>query len=224
MPPKVNLLEARNLGRRRPDGTGWLLDDVSLEVGPGERIALAGPSGAGKTILLRCMALLDPLDVGEVRWQGWPIRRDAVPLFRKAVIYVHQRPALFDETVEAALRRPFSLKVHRRKQFDRSRVLGLLASLGRGEDFLDKRVADLSGGEIQIAALVRAVQLDPSVLLLDEPTAALDRGTTAAAEAMLLAWLDQARADRALIWISHDAEQARRVGQKVVMMEGGRIV
>jgi putative ABC transport system ATP-binding protein len=131
---------------------------------------------------------------------------------------------LFDETVEAALRRPFSLKVHRGKEFDRARAVRFLADLGRGEDFLEKRVADLSGGEAQIAALIRAIQLEPSVLLLDEPTAALDSGATEAVEKMILCWLDEARADRALVWISHNADQAQRVGEKIVMMEGGRIV
>ena len=179
------LLEADHIGRRQPNGPAWLLDDVSLEIEPGARLALAGPSGGGKTLLLRALARLDPLDRGEVRYHGQGIHHDAVPQFRATVIYLHQRAALIEETVEAALRRPFALTVHRQRKFDRRRVAELLSALGREAAFLEKKVAELSGGEIQIAALVRALQLDPKILLLDEPTSALDGPTATAVEQLI---------------------------------------
>ena len=138
-------------------------------------MAVCGPSGAGKTLLLRALALLDPLDSGEILWTGRPVARDQVPRFRREAIYLHQRSAVLEDNVEAALRQPFSLRVYRQRQFDRDRAVSFLEQLGRDEAFLAKRVRDLSGGEMQITALVRALQLDPTVLLLDEPTSALDR-------------------------------------------------
>ena len=224
MPPNTPLLEARHIGRRHPDGRQWLLEDVSLEIGPGEQLAVVGPSGSGKTLLLRALALLDPFDQGEVRWRDRPVRRDEIPAFRRQAVYLHQRPALLEETVEAALRRPFSLRSHRAGRFDRDRVLRWLGELDRDDSFLEKRVPDLSGGEIQIAALLRAIQLDPALLLLDEPTAALDARTTSTTEQLLDRWVEESAGARALVWVSHDAEQARRVARRTLCVDGGRIV
>jgi putative ABC transport system ATP-binding protein len=217
------LLEAKEISRRRADDHGWLLDHVSLAVPAGARLAVAGPSGAGKTLFLRAMAMLDPLDGGGVYWRGQTMHRDGIPRFRQAVSYLHQRPALLEGTVEAALRRPFALKIHSRQQFDRQRAIDLLAQLGRDGPFLDKSTADLSGGEMQITALVRALLLDPTVLLLDEPTAALDPQATTAVEELLDRWLSDRATERAMVWVSHDAEQARRVSQRTITMEAGKV-
>ena len=225
MPPDAALLEARHIGRRHADGHRWLLEDVSLEVRPGERLAVVGASGSGKTLLLRALALLDPLHRGEVLWRGQPVRRDEIPAFRRQAVYLHQRPALPEDTVEAALRRPFSLRCHRqRRQFDRDRIVRQLGQLGRDESFLAKKVADLSGGESQITALLRAIQLDPALLLLDEPTAALDSRTSRAAEQLLVGWIDESPHRRAFVWVSHDAAQAERFVQRSLCVEGGRVV
>jgi putative ABC transport system ATP-binding protein len=217
------ILEADHIGRRHPDGCAWLLDDVTLALEPGTRLVLTGPSGAGKTLLLRALARLDPLDRGEVRYGGQALHHDAVPHYRASVIYLHQRAALIEDTVEAALRRPYTLKVHRKQVFDRRRVAELLSALQRDATFLEKKVADLSGGEIQITALVRALQLDPTILLLDEPTAALDGPTATAVEQLIDRWLGEGD-QRAMIWVSHNEAQARRIGGSTIRMEAGRLV
>ncbi len=221
-PSQGAILEADRIGRRHPNGQSWLLQDVSLVIGPATRLVLAGPSGAGKTLLLRALARLDPLDCGEVRYRGQPLHHDAIPPFRSMVVYVHQRATLIEETVEAALQKPYSLKVHRQRKFDRGRAVDLLSALERDERFLGKKVADLSGGEMQVAALVRVLQLDPMILLLDEPTAALDGPTAVAAEVLIDRWLNQ-NPQRAMVWVSHDEAQAGRVGRTRVIMEGGRM-
>jgi putative ABC transport system ATP-binding protein len=199
------------------------LDGVSLKVYPDQRLAIVGPSGSGKTLLLRAMVLLDPLQSGEIRWQGRLVSHSDVPGFRRQAIYLHQRPSLREPTVEASLRQPFSLRANRARQFDRERLVGLLAELGRDASFLDKRSRDLSGGEMQIVALVRALQLEPTLLLLDEPTAALDARTAEAAERLLHGWIEKVPG-RAMVWVSHDPAQSDRMAQTTVQMMGGRIV
>jgi len=218
------LLEGQSLGRRHPAASGWLLQEVSLRIEAGSRWAISGPSGSGKTLLLRALALLDPVDAGDVLWQGRPVRHDEVPLFRSQAIYVHQRPALLEESVEAALQQPLRLRVHRRRAYCRARVLELLAALGRDAEFLEKNVRDLSGGEMQIVGLVRAIQLNPRVMLLDEPTAALDPATAGRLEQLMLRWVSEGSEPRAMVWVTHDVEQAGRVASHTARIEAGRLV
>jgi len=224
MSGEQSILEARKIGRRSTGASEWLLQEVSLAVSAGDRLAVVGPSGAGKTVLLRALAMIDPLEAGSLWWRGERVSGSAVPLFRSRVVYLQQRPALVDGTVEDNLRRPFQLGTHRHRRFCRARALAMLESLGRDVAFLAKGHHDLSGGEAQVVALVRALQLDPEVLLLDEPTAALDAATTRAAECWLLRWLDERPATRAHVWVTHDADQARRVAGRAVSIKAGRLV
>jgi putative ABC transport system ATP-binding protein len=216
-------IEATGIGRRDRKSGGWLIRGASVAVGFGERLGVLGPSGAGKTVLLRALALLDPLDEGSIRWGGRVVHGEAVPDYRKRVIYLHQRPALAEGTVEDNLRSPFGLQAHRDRSFDPARAEALLASLGRGPEFLAKSSRDLSGGESQIVGLIRAVQLEPSALLLDEPTASLDPTTARAAEELLGDWLAAKPDGRALVWVSHDADQARRMTGRRLHLRAGRI-
>jgi putative ABC transport system ATP-binding protein len=216
-------LEVRAIGRRHPKDRGWLIRDVSLAIAPGERLGILGPTGAGKTVLLRALALLDPLHAGSIHWRGRAIAGDAVPGYRTQVIYLHQRPALIEGTVEDNLRYPFTLKAHAAKRFDNDRVVQLLESLGRPAAFLAKPSRDLSGGESQIAALIRAIQLAPAILLLDEPTASLDPATARDVEGLIDAWFAAGARVRSLVWISHDRDQALRVTDRRLTMRAGRL-
>jgi UDP-glucose/iron transport system ATP-binding protein len=216
-------IELVNVARRDPKAENWLIRDVCCTIHFGDRLGVFGPSGAGKTVLLRALAMLDPLDAGEIRWKGQTVRGEAVPLYRRHVVYLHQRPALAEGSVEESLRAPFTLKAHRERLFGRGPVVELLAALGRDGAFLDKSCRDLSGGEAQIVALVRAVQLEPAVLLLDEPTASLDPATAQAVEDLLGRWLLARASERALVWVSHDRDQALRMTGRRISLRSGRL-
>jgi putative ABC transport system ATP-binding protein len=216
-------LQACGLGRRIPGSEDWLLRGVCIAVRPGDRLALTGPSGAGKTVLLRAVALLDAHDEGSIEWEGRSLSGEAIPAYRKQVVYLHQRPALFDGTVEDNLKYPFTLKAHQAKRFDRARAVCILETLKRDEAFLEKSSRDLSGGEAQIVALIRCLQLDPAMLLLDEPTASLDRATADATEELLNRWQHEASHERSFIWVSHDLEQAKRMSDRRLQMHLGGI-
>lgn len=222
-PTSVPILQAVSLSRR-DDATGaWLLRDVSLSVQAGDRLGLAGPSGAGKTLLLRALARLDPLNEGDLLWYGAAVFGSSVPAFRARIIYLHQRPVLMEGTVESNLRLPLTLGNHRQRQFERKCVIAWLEQFGRDESFLDKRNQDLSGGEAQLAGLVRAVQLEPQMLLLDEPTSGLDRDTAARVEEFAAGWLSERPDARAYVWVSHDTRQTDRMCDRVLTINGGRL-
>lgn len=214
------MLEARAIERRA--GGHRLLHRLSLAICGGERIALSGPSGAGKTVLLRALALLDPLDGGEIRLDGRPVEPAGVPAYRSRVGYLHQTPALAAGTVEANLRLPFTLGAHRHRRFDRDLILQTLGRLGRDERFLGRRRSELSGGEAQITALVRLLQLAPEVLLLDEPTAALDPESAELARRLLRDW-QRGGDGRAYLWVTHDAALGGRVAERSLRLVDGRL-
>ena len=216
------LLEARDLTRQSRDGK-LLLDGVSLAIHRGERWGVTGATGSGKTLLLRALALLDDVDGGEVRWNGSAVRDGDVPQFRRQVVYLHQRPALVEGTVEENLRLPFAFRANREQTFSRDRCVELLSQLHLDDSFLKKSSRDLSGGESQITAIVRAVQLDPLVLLLDEPTASLDSRSTDQVERLITGWFNEARDERAIVWVTHQSEQTERIADRQLQLRQGRV-
>jgi putative ABC transport system ATP-binding protein len=214
-------LEARGVRRRSDRDAKVLLDIPSLEIHAGERVVVSGPSGAGKTLLLRALARLDPIE-GVVSWGGIAIEHDRVPAFRKDVLYVAQRPPSFEGTVEDTLREPFALRVHRGRTFDRERAAQLLGELGRAPELLDKPARELSGGEQQSVALVRALLVEPTFLLLDEPTASLDPDGAVRAERVIDAWTKE-NPERATVWVSHDPALAARFATRALVLAGGLV-
>ena len=165
--------------------------------------------------------MLDPIDSGSMQWRGADIPDAKVSEFRSRVMYLHQQPVGREGTVESALREPFELTAHRDKRFSRRQIVQWLKQIGKPESFLNQSHLDLSGGESQIVALLRAMQLDPNILLLDEPTSALDADTGSNVESLLLDWA--AVGDRALVWITHDAAQASRISNRTIRIAGGRL-
>jgi len=196
------LVSLRDAGRRI--GERWVWRGLELDVREGDRLAVRGPSGAGKTLLLRALAGLDALDEGVLLSRGEPVRQ--LPAHRAAVALVGQRPALGTGTVREALREPFAFAVRDGRAYDEDAARDGLAALGRDTGLLDQSVDGLSGGEAQTVGLLRALLTEPTVLLLDEPTAGLDPERTAAVERAVAAFLD-ADAHRAAVWTGHDAVQ-----------------
>ncbi len=215
------LVEAHQIARRDAQRGQWLLHPTDFALRAGERAVLTGPSGSGKSVFLRALALLDPLDGGDVRWHGESVTRGRIVHYRRHIAYLRQRPALLDGSVEDNLRYPYTLAVYRDVRFDPARAGALFAATGRSSDFLARDASELSGGEAQIVALVRVLQLDPEALLLDEPTASLDPESARAVEALVAGWFDEARAVRATVWVSHDPAQAQRVGARHLTMRAG---
>ena len=206
----MSQLSAINLGRKIQ--SRWVWRGVNLVLSPGMCLGLVGATGTGKTLLMRALAGLDPINEGEIKLGNRPLTQCYIPRYRSLVIYLHQRPVLLEGTVETNLKRIYDLSVHHQKYYNPQLVENWFLYLGRSPDFLQQSTQNLSGGETQLVALIRGLQLDPLVLLLDEPTASLDPRTTQQVESLIQRWLAE-NPERACIWTSHDSKQLHRVTQ-----------
>lgn len=207
------LFELRDVSLSR--GGRVVLDSLSADL-PAGATAIVGPSGAGKSTLLRLLnRLVDP-DAGSVAFRDQPLSGYEPRALRRRVSLVSQLPALLEGTVRDNLAYAAHLAG---KGLDCERCLGLA---GLGPEFASRPVEELSVGEQQRVMLGRALAQEPAVLLLDEPTAALDHASRDAVEATL------ARLRRELeisfVLVSHDPEQARRLGDWVIRLERGRAI
>lgn len=164
----MSLLIVNNAGFERKDIT---LSSISFSVAKGEHLTITGPSGGGKSSLLKLIAGLIPLSTGEIIFQGKSMDTYDPIRYRKEVSYCYQSPVLFGETVRDNLNFPYQI---RKQSFDPNHVNRLLEAIGLNDRFLDTLVTNLSGGEKQRIGLLRHLLFMPKILLLDEITSALD--------------------------------------------------
>ena len=183
-----------------------LLKPASLSLLAGECIAIRGPSGAGKTLLLRAIADLDPNE-GLVCLDGRDRSSIAGPEWRRWIGYVPAEPGWWADTVGEH----FS---------EWTTALPVVRELGFPEDAKAWPISRLSNGERLRLALVRALMVRPKILLLDEPTAALDPASVAAVEALIAA---RVQSGLAVLWVTHDAEQAKRIAHRVLVVKDGQV-
>jgi putative ABC transport system ATP-binding protein len=174
-----------------------------------------GPSGAGKSTLLRLLNRLTDPDRGAISFRGQPIDGCDPLRLRREVSLVPQLPALLAGTVESNLRYAAGLAG---EDLDTERCLRLA---GLDPDFAGRDVDRLSVGEQQRAMLGRALAQKPDVLLLDEPTSALDHDARDAIEETLEGL--RGELGISIVLVTHDPEQARRMSDRVVRMQNGRV-
>ncbi|AIY89491.1 ABC transporter ATP-binding protein [Geoglobus acetivorans] len=196
-----------------------ILRGVNLTVAKKEVMVIAGPSGSGKSTLLRCINRLTEIDDGEILIDGISIR-DYDPIrLRRIVGMVSQFPVMFEGSVRENI--AWGLKHFSKDGSIEWTVEKLAAEIGIG-DLLDEDAGKLSGGEQQRVAIARTLALKPEILLLDEPTASLDPENARKIENLILK-LVRAR-ELTVLWVTHDVEQAKRIGDRVAVMKAGRIV
>ena len=201
------------------DGTQGLLPS-SLDVHPGEVLALLGPSGCGKTTLLRLIAGLETVDPGGVIRFGLHEVTD-VPVERRQIGMVFQHYALFPQmTVQANI--GYGLKLKGASDQQLKQVVGELIELVRLNGLEHKRPAELSGGQRQRVALARAVAVRPKVLLLDEPLTALDAKLKVTLRDELAELLR--RLGVTTIYVTHDQQEALAIADRVAVMRSGKII
>ncbi|WP_410515191.1 ATP-binding cassette domain-containing protein [Paenibacillus sp. BR2-3] len=183
-----------------------------------DTISLLGPSGQGKSTLLRILALLDSPDTGELLLHGKAPSNYGFRSWRKAVTYVSQHSVMLPGSVEDNLKVVSSLHG---TIFERELAMKCMTELGLESLDWGKPASELSGGEKQRVALVRSLLLRPNLLLLDEVTASLDKDSKLAAEKLLLDW--NKGEGTGFLWITHDLEQAERVSSRCWQLSGGTL-
>ncbi|CEG76012.1 hypothetical protein RMATCC62417_10973 [Rhizopus microsporus] len=183
-------------------GGRWLFKDISFTLEKNDILVLRGPSGVGKTTLLKCIAELVPYDQGYCTLHGKDVNHYAVPIWRSRVMYVPQRPSVHPGTPLDFFKIVSNYASQKNKKIDDPVKIGSEWNLS--ESHFNEKWSNLSGGEMQRVALAIAVALNPDILLLDEPTSALDPESIQLVEKTLKT--------KTCIWITHDPKQQERVG------------
>jgi ABC-type oligopeptide transport system ATPase subunit len=226
----MTLLDVHSLSKTFPHGSAsWrAVDDVSFTVGEGETLALVGESGAGKSTTGRLVLRLTDADSGEITFRGRDLRslrgadlrnfrRDAQMIFQDPFSSLNPRMRIWKAVAEPLL-------VHGlcpRSEL-KDRAAALLDSVGLGTHLLDRYPTVLSGGQLQRAAIARALSTDPALIVCDEPVAALDVSVQAQVVNLLLD-IQQERGV-SYLFVTHDLALVEKLAHSVAVMQSGRIV
>ena len=199
-------------------GDFYALDDVSVSLPTGQLTALLGPSGGGKSTLLRIIAGLDSADSGSVAIEGTDATK--LPPQKRNVGFVFQHYAVFKH-MTVAKNVAFGLEIRRRPKDEVRRRVAELLELVHLSQFAHRMPSQLSGGQRQRMALARALAVEPTVLLLDEPFGALD----AKVRKELRDWLRRLHDEVHVttVFVTHDQEEAMEVADEIVVINGGRV-
>lgn len=223
----MNLLSVNAVSHDYPHH-GPVLRDIQFDIAPGETVALLGRSGCGKSTLARMLVGLETPRYGDVAWRGASLtsmkgeaigafRRDIQLVFQDAISAVNPRKTV-REIISEPLRHLFSLSREERTQ----RVEEMLLAVDLAPALLNKRPAQLSGGQLQRVCLARALVVRPQLLILDEAVSNLD--LMLQAEIIALLKRLQAQFATACLFITHDLRLVERFCQRVLVMDSGRIV
>jgi ABC-type polar amino acid transport system ATPase subunit len=208
---------------RKSFGDNLVLDGVDLTVEAGQALVVIGPSGSGKSTLLRCVNLLEPIDSGEIFFEGQEITRKGIKVaaVRQRIGIVFQQFNLFPhlraiDNLTLAARRVGHIP---RKEAEQ-RAHELLERVGLS-DKARSYPHQLSGGQQQRVAIARALMMRPHVMLFDEVTSALDPELVGE---VLVVMRDLARDGMTMLVVTHEMQFARDVGDHLIFMDEGKIV
>jgi len=211
----VSLLELENVNFENDGKT--ILKNISLKIEPGDFISIVGPSGSGKSTFLKlCSQLISPTN-GTITYHGKDFTQYNPTELRRTIAYCFQTPYLFGDTVMDNIKFPFAI---RNITFNQNRVDELFSLFHMPTDFLNKDVANLSGGEKQRIAFIRSLLFKPEIMLLDEITSALDADNTKIVE-IVIDTLNKEGVT--VLFVTHDFEQSRKYANRLLTIASGEI-
>ncbi len=203
---------------RRTFGERHAIADLDLDIGSGQLCVLLGPSGCGKSTTLRCIAGLESVDGGEIRFDGRvvndldPAQRDVAMVFQNYALYPHMSVA---ENIA------FPLRMRRVAREERERRVSEVALVLGLDELLQRRPKQLSGGQQQRVALARALVREPRVFLFDEPLSNLDARLRLDLRQEIKAL--HARLGATMLWVTHDQAEAMTLGDSIAVLDRGRL-
>lgn len=215
LPPRLRL---ERVSLRATVGSALLLQDISLEIQPGEKLGIVGASGAGKTSLLRLLNRLVSPTQGKIYVNGALAEDLGILQLRRTIVLSTQEPKLMGMTVKEALGYPLRLQQLSEPEI-RDRLDTWTNLLRIPEGWFNKTELQLSLGQRQLVAIARALMMQPQVILLDEPTSALDLGTAN----HLLAVLNELNQSQNLtvVMVNHQLELIKDFCDRLLLIEGG---
>lgn len=215
------MIEVKNL--YKSFGTNLVLNDITTTIKKGEKVVIVGPSGSGKSTFLRCINRMEIATKGQILIEGQDIcdRKANANLIRQKMGMVFQHFNLFPHMtlLENITLAPIKLKLMSKEEA-RKKALELLKRVGL-QDKANQYPSQISGGQKQRVAIVRALAMNPDVMLFDEPTSALDPEMVGE---VLDLMKQLAKEGMTMIVVTHEMGFAREVGSRVVFMDEGKIL
>ncbi|MDP4179035.1 MAG: ATP-binding cassette domain-containing protein [Bacillota bacterium] len=211
----MSLLEFKNVSFS--NNNDKILKNINIEIDRGDYISIVGSSGSGKSTFLKlCSHLISPTE-GTINYKGKSIMEINPLELRKEIAYCFQTPYLFGDIVKDNIVFPYTIR-NEKVKFDSA--LKLFETFNLTEDYLNKEIKNLSGGEKQRIALIRTLLFKPEILLLDEVTSALDADNTLIVEKAVKSLNDE---KITILWVTHNIEQSKRNANKLLTIEAGQI-
>ncbi len=196
----------------------WVLKNFSLALVPGEKVTLTGPSGSGKSTVLKCLLGLVTPDAGSIKIHGQPLNSHNIWKIRQQLAYVAQEPDLGTGTVSDIIEKPFGYKANLHLRDNLNLLPEIMNKFNLPQSLLAKKISILSGGEKQRIALVTAILLDRSIVLLDEASAALDKENK-----QIVADYFRQTDNITVLSVSHDTEWLDFASRKIDIREHNNI-
>lgn len=214
-------MQLKNVTLAASVGSSNILEDISFSLFPGDRLAIVGASGAGKTSLLRLLNSLSEPTSGSVYFNNQPLGSMMKIQLRQQVVLLLQEPKLLGMSVHQALVYPLSIQGLPPGEIKR-RLEYWITTLGIPREWLSRQELQLSLGQKQLVAIARALVMQPKILLLDEPTSALDVGRCAHLMDVLKTL--SANSELAIVMVNHQLELAQEFSDRLLYLSKGKLL